>query len=94
MAMIEADRRFARRWPLGEKERAAMRARTVAFRDGLAFTEAVDAVKARDFARASRAIARRPAAALQFRRPVAARLNRLVSRSASEARARPSRASR
>lgn len=76
-AMIAADDAFAGRYSLDPATVAAIADRRAALRDVAAFTDAVEALKARRMGAALAAIARRPTAAIHFRLPIAARIERL-----------------
>ena len=76
--MQAADHDFARRWPLDRQARAALAKRGTAFRDATAFVSAVEALKRRDWVSATAAILGRPRAALLFRYPLRARLDRSI----------------
>lgn len=80
-ALLRSDAAFLAAHPALEEGKlgAAMRARRAAFENGLAYMNAVEALKRRDPLGAVRALARRPAAAALLRLPVLVRLQRLIA---------------
>ena len=75
-AMLAADERLARDHDLSAPARRALRRRRGSFRDALAFTLAVEALKDGRVMDAAAALVRRPSALPLFRMPIAARLPR------------------
>lgn len=77
-AMVAAEERFQRDAPgLGAETRELLRSRLEALRDGAAFADMVEALKARRPGAFASALARRPLAARHFSMPIAVRLKRL-----------------
>ena len=71
------DRRFVARYRLDPAAQRAQIRRTAKLADAAAFTQLVDALKARDIKRAVKAVLNRPLALLPLWQPVRARLPRL-----------------
>jgi succinoglycan biosynthesis protein ExoO len=73
-----ADQSFRRRWPLDDAAEDALRRRSRAIDDAIAFAAAVEAIKRGGWIEAGGALLRQPTAALLFRHPIHLRLARLA----------------
>ncbi len=76
--MLEGDRRFIERYPLGPAEMAAQRRRTHSIIEARSFLTLVDEVKAKSLGGFLKTAMKAPGALKHFRMPIAVRMRRLV----------------